>query len=747
MRRPRRLLVSAALLALGASPLVSTQVAWKPIEGHLLTRFAGEVSPSNAWPEYPRPQLVRKDWVNLNGLWEYALRPKDATTPVSSFDGRILIPYPIESALSGVGKPVAPDQRVWYRRTFEISPDWKNRRLWLRFGAVDWDASVWVNGASIGRHTGGYDPFAFDITSALTPSGPQEIVVSAWDPTDQGDQPRGRQVLNPGALGYTSTTGIWQTVWLEPLPVVAIARLKLVPNADAGTLQVEPEFTASAGGYTLQVTASAGGIPIANAEGPAGKPLTVTIQNPQLWSPEQPFLYNLVATLLKGDRAVDEVRSYAGLRKISLGRTDNGATRLLLNNRPLFQFGLLDQGFWPDGLHTAPSDEALRFDIAATRGFGMNLVRKHIKVEPERWYYWADKLGLLVWQDMPSGRNATPDARANFIDEWQRIIDARSNHPSIVMWVPFNEGCGQPDAAGTREIAERTAKQDPTRLVSNASGWVDSGAGHVSDVHAYPGPAMPGLERGRAAVLGEFGGMGLPVRGHTWQDEKNGRATGVKDAAELETAYRARAGELRQLASRGLSAAVYAQITDVETDTDGLMTYDREIVKIAPSILQDIHKTLYGSLPPVADILPPSDLAPRVWRYTTTAPSDGWRSAGFDAQAWQEGQAPFGSTEGVTRRTAWTTPDIWLRQSFTWMGGTVDGLHLIIAHDGDAAVYINGIEAASLTGAPPGYVMVPVSAGAARALTTGENVIAVQCHQTKGGQAIDVGIVRVGSAR
>lgn len=718
---------------------------WKPVAGRLMTRFASEVSPSNAWPEYPRPQLVRPDWQNLNGLWDVAVRPRSAADPGTDYDGRILVPYPIESALSGVAARVSHDQRVWYRRTFEVPPAWKNRRLWLHFGAVDWEATVWVNGQQVGSHTGGYDPFSFDITRALKPDGLQTVVVSVWDPTDQGDQPRGKQVTSPRSIWYTPSTGIWQTVWLEPLPEVAIGRLKLTPDVDAGTLTVEAALTGSPSGHTLHVSASAERMPAGSAEGPASQPVTVAITNPRLWSPAHPFLYNLVITLLKGDTRVDEIRSYAGLRKIALGRMDNGASRLLLNGEPLFQYGFLDQGFWPDGLHTPPSDEAIRFEIAATRGFGMNLARKHIKVEPERWYYWADRLGLLVWQDMPSGKNSTPEARENFADEWRRIIEARINHPSIVTWVPFNEGWGQPDAAGTRAVADLTGKLDPTRLVINTSGWTDSGAGHIVDIHRYPGPAMPALEKGRAAVLGEFGGLGLPTSGHTWQDEKNWGYVSYKDASELERAYREKIGQLRLLVARGLSAAIYTQTTDVEIEVNGLMTYDREIVKIAPAKLQEIHKTLYEGLPAMATVLPPSDVEARIWRYTTDTPADGWMAPGFDDGAWQTGPAPFaaGSTEGVPQRTSWTTPAIWLRQSFTVTDPDVGSLHLLLAHDEDATIYLNGVEASSVTGYTTGYVIVPVNEDAARALRAGANVIAVACRQTKGGQAIDVGLVGI----
>jgi hypothetical protein len=715
------------------------------VQEHILSRFARDVSPARALPDYPRPQLVRTEWLNLNGLWQYAIRPKEAGAPGPSFDGEILVPFAPESALSGVGKAVAPDQRLWYRRTFRIPAGWAGKRIWLRFDAVDWDTTVTVNGTVVGTHTGGYDPFAFDITGALAKRGDQEVVVSVWDPSDAGAQPRGKQVLKPRSIWYTPTTGIWQTVWLEPLPAQAIARLKLTPDADAGTVTITASLQSAADGYRIRASAISAGKPVVTAEGPASAPLRLTIPQPHLWAPGDPYLYDLKVVLLRNGTRVDGVSSYFGLRKISVGQGPNGAARLLLNNTPLFQFGFLDQGFWPDGLHTPPTDEAMRSDIAATLSFGMNLARKHIKIEPERWYYWADTLGLLVWQDMPSGGNNTPEARANFADEWRRCIDARVNHPSIVMWVPFNEGWGQPDAAGTREMADWTARYDPTRLVNNTSGWTDAGAGHVSDVHQYPGPSMPALERGRAAVLGEFGGLGLPTRGHTWQGEKNWGYVSFKDNAEYETAYRDKIAQLRLLVARGLSAAVYTQTTDVEIEVNGLMTYDREVVKIPVPALAGINKTLYAGLPAVAAIVPPSDLDGRAWRYVTEQPGEAWASSGFDDSGWQKGQAPFGGgkPEGVPVRTAWTTPQIWMRQPFEWSGGPTDGLHLIVAHDDDAVILVNGVEAATIAGHSTGYVIVPASDAAARALRPGANTLAVRCTQAKGAQAIDVGVLRI----
>ncbi len=590
--RPVVLLCALALTL--ATPRGQAQTPWHAARGPLASPYAARVSPENAWPEYPRPQLVRKDWLNLNGLWQYAIRPRDAGAP-DSFDGELLVPFPAESALSGVMKPVGPANRLWYRRRFTIPPAWKPRRVWLRFEAVDWLASVRVNGRQLTEHTGGYDPFAFDITAFLEPEGDQELVVGVWDPSDEGHQPRGKQVLKPRGIWYTPTTGIWQTVWLEPVPEASIGGLMLTPDVDAKALTILANGIGTKPDGRVRVVATAAGRVVGTATGPLNAPLVLAFPEIRTWSPDSPFLYDLTVTLLDNGKAVDEVASYFGMRKISLGKDRSGFTRLLLNGQPLFQYGFLDQGFWPEGLHTAPSDDALKSDIEMTRRLGMNLARKHIKIEPDRWYYWADRLGLLVWQDMPSGRNDTDADRRNFESEWQRLIDARRNHPSIVMWVVFNEGWGQYDREGTIRLAEWTSRYDPTRLVNQASGWTDHGAGHVSDVHMYPGPVMPGLEDGRAAVLGEFGGLGLPLKGHTWQDEKNWGYVSYKTPEELEAAYRYRLERLRSLIPCGLSAAVYTQTTDVEIEVNGLMTYDRTL-KIPAERLLPLHKPLFDAL-------------------------------------------------------------------------------------------------------------------------------------------------------
>jgi len=577
------------------------QAAWKPADGPLMTRWAKEVSPEKVHPEYPRPQMVRKDWLNLNGLWDYAIKPKDAAQP-ESFDGQILVPFPIESALSGVMKPVGPDNRLWYRRTFDVPEGrrWnrEGRRILLHFGAVDWDATVWVNGKEVGNHKGGYDPFTFDITDALKDGNQQEIVLSVWDPTNDGTQPRGKQVRRPGGIMYTAVTGIWQTVWLEPVPSTYFTSVRIAPDIDKNEVRFEFDIAGNHRNWVIDILVKdeQGKFVAERNTTYQGQAYDLAVNNPKLWSPENPHLYAATIVLRSPDGVVDQLDTYLALRKISLGNDENGILRLCLNNKPLFQYGPLDQGWWPDGLYTAPTDEALKYDIEATKQLGMNMARKHVKVEPDRWYYWCDKLGLLVWQDMPSGDNKTDDAKKQFELELEGMVQAYRNHPCIVMWVPFNEGWGQFD---TPRIVEMIRRLDPTRLVDNASGWTDRRVGDVSDIHKYPGPDAPPIEEKRAGVLGEFGGLGLPIPGHTWQTEKNWGYRSFTTRDDLTDAYLGLIKKLHSLTgAQGLCAAVYTQTTDVEVEVNGLMTYDRAMIKMDAERVTAANKALYTPPPP-----------------------------------------------------------------------------------------------------------------------------------------------------
>ncbi len=728
---------------------LSSRAAWQPAKGPLMTRWAKEVSPQNAHPEYPRPQMVRKNWFNLNGLWDYAIRPKGEERP-ATFDGKILVPFPIESALSGVMKRVGESNRLWYRRTFGVPRAWEDHRVLLHFGAVDWDTTVWVNDKQVGTHRGGYDPFTFDITDALKSGGTQEIVLAVWDPTSRGYQARGKQVDRPGGIWYTPSTGIWQTAWLEPVPAAHIRSLKIAPDVDRSEVRIV--VNASKVGERTTFKATSGDLSSVATSDP--HTLVIKVPNPKLWSPDSPHLYDLRVSMLEGGKVADRVSSYFGMRKVSLGKDEGGITRIFFNDKPLFMFGPLDQGFWPDGLYMAPTDEALRYDIEVTRRLGFNMCRKHVKIEPLRWYYWADRLGLIVWQDMPSanrgvrrGNRDIPRPKEldeQFERELKAMVESHYNNPSIVMWVPYNEGWGQYD---TERLVQNIKQWDPTRLVDCASGWSDKGVGDVHDIHSYPGPAATQPEPNRAAVLGEFGGLGLPLGGHTWQDEKNWGYRSFKDRESLTEAYIGLLHRLRSLiGSPGLSAAVYTQTTDVEIEVNGLMTYDRAIIKKDVDRIVPTNHKMYLPPPIVKTIVPTSQVKGITWRYTTDKPGDGWHKPDFDDSSWKEGPGGFGrkDTPGAVVRTPWESADIWIRRTFE-LGEDLkmEDPYLLIHHDEDAEVYINGEPAAKLTGYTADYVTAPLSDKARAALKPGKNTLAVHCKQTQGGQYIDLGLVNV----
>ena len=571
---------------------------WKPGDGPLKTRWSKDVSPNRVLPDYPRPQMVRHDWMNLNGLWQFDTAAVNAAVPEGkNLPGQILVPFPFESALSGVMKSV---DHIWYRRTFTLPSYWMNRRIMLHFGAVDWETMVYVNGKAFGPHRGGYDAFTFDITDALKPAGEQELIVKVVDPTDTGAQPVGKQVRHPQGIFYTSTTGIWQTVWLEPVDEMQITSLQLTPDIDNATLHASVEATRLG---QVKVTVSDGRRVAGEARGETGRDISVPVPDPKLWSPENPFLYSVNVTLLSDGKQHDAVTSYVGMRKVSLGKDAKGRGTILLNNKEILLLGPLDQGFWPDGLYRAPTDKALKYDIEMEKKLGFNMVRKHVKVEPERWYYWCDKLGLLVWQDMPSPNpdnfknTRTPESDRQFEVELERMVKGLHNHPSIMMWVVFNEGWGQFD---TERLTKKVKDMDPSRLVNNASGWTDYHVGDVSDIHSYPGPGSPGPETRRAVVLGEFGGLGLPLPPHTWTIARNWGYQNLKSTQDLGLRYAELLEGVHQLAvDSGLCAAVYTQTTDVETEVNGLMTYDREITKLNPSLAADVSHDRLPSPPRV----------------------------------------------------------------------------------------------------------------------------------------------------
>ncbi len=583
---------------------------WQAVPGRIKTPWSEKVTPGQVLPEYPRPQLVRGNWKNLNGLWNYAVTPRSAGNP-AAYTGKILVPFAIESALSGVGRTVGKDSLLWYQTTFTRPAGGK--KVLLHFGAVDWETEVYVNGMLAGSHKGGFDPFSFDITAHLKKKGEQTLVVKVWDPTDQGPQPRGKQVRKPEGIWYTPVTGIWQTVWLEALPETYLAAVKQTPDIDQETLTVNTTVVNPVPGDQVLVSAWDNGNKVAEATVEPGGTAVLKIPSPRLWSPASPFLYDLHLEIARKGKAVDTVKSYFAMRKSSMAKDAKGVYRMLLNNQFLFQYGPLDQGWWPDGLYTAPTDEALLFDVEQTKAMGFNMIRKHIKVEPARWYYHCDRLGMLVWQDMPSGDlgnrweprpgivgRGTDQQRSEasenaYRQEWNAIMDALHNSPSIVVWVPFNEAWGQ---FKTKEITEWTMQKDPSRLVNSASGGNFHPTGHIIDLHNYPDPAMPDADiygGKQAIVLGEFGGLGLPVDGHVWQQKDNWGYQTFKTAGELFRRYQEYMKKLKALIPLGLSAAVYTQTTDVEVETNGLMTYDRRVFKNPVKSFWEVHQQLYDN--------------------------------------------------------------------------------------------------------------------------------------------------------
>ncbi len=729
----------------------ASEYSWTPAGGRMMSRWAGEVSPDNVLGEYPRPMMVRDKWLNLNGLWDYAITDKDESSPMQ-FDGQILVPFPVESALSGVAKKVTESDRLWYRRAFEVPKDWAGECVLLHFGAVDWDTVVYVNGKQIGSHRGGYDPFTFDITDALNPAGPQEITVAVWDPTEEGHQPRGKQTLEPHGFWYTAVTGIWQTVWLEPVPPTYIENIEITPDIDTETVTLVVHAAGKGAGSGVLAVVKDGRGEIGRAKGVAGEPLLLDVADAKLWSPDQPFLYDLEISLMDGAKPVDRVASYFGMRKISMVRDKAGTLRLALNNEIGFQYGTLDQGWWPDGLYRAPTDEALRYDIEITKKLGFDTLRKHIKVEPQRFYYWCDKLGILVWQDMVSGDvtgewgTERSDASAEQFElELSRMVSSLYNHPSIVIWVIFNEGWGQYD---TERLVRWTKAKDPSRLVIGASGFVDKGVGDIHSVHSYPGPMGAPAEKDRALVLGEFGGLGLPVKGHTWQEKKSWGYRGFKDAGALTLAYEALLAELKPYISRGLSAAIYTQITDVENEVNGLMTYDRAVVKMGRARPADAAKALYEISPDsfkFEPIVPTSQKEPQQWRYTTDEPGEGWAELDFDDSSWREGAAGFGNPEavGAIVRTKWTGKEIRLRKKFTLSGKDISNPYLIVYHDfeQETHVYLNGELIAEGPEHQFAYTLFDPDNEVRDKLKEGENVLAVHGIRLGRRQYIDVGLL------
>lgn len=581
---------------------MSLSAQWKPMGDKIKTAWAEKIDPNNVLPEYPRPIMERDKWQNLNGLWDYAILPMGQQEP-QTFDGKILVPFAVESSLSGVQKELGKGKELWYRRTFTIPSDWKSKNIILHFGAVDWKAEVYLNNIKIGTHTGGYTPFSFDVTPFLT-SGNQKLVVKVWDPTSDSSIPRGKQVTNPHGIWYTPVSGIWQTVWLEPVNNKHIVGVTPIADVDNNNLKVKVCTKNTESSDIVEVKLKDNNKVIASAKGVAGQTLDLSIPNAKLWSPESPFLYDLDVAIIERGKPVDKVNSYAAMRKVSKKRDANGILRMQLNNKDIFHFGPLDQGWWPDGLYTAPTDEALKYDIVKTKDFGYNMIRKHVKVEPARWYTHCDRLGILVWQDMPNGDQGphwdmhhyfdgkevtrSIESEQNFRKEWKEIMDYLMPYPSITVWVPFNEAWGQ---FKTQEITEWTQYYDPSRLVNSASGGNHYlKVGDILDFHKYPSPELMMYDNERITVVGEYGGIGMPLTGHLWQPDKNWGYVQFKSAKEVTDEYVKYGQQLLELVKRGISGGVYTQTTDVEGEVNGLITYDRKVIKVEEDRIRKINQ-------------------------------------------------------------------------------------------------------------------------------------------------------------
>lgn len=683
--------------------LMGLVIAWQlhgqsyaPVGGRIMTEWGEKVTPENAWREYPRPQLRREAWQNLNGLWDYAIQPMGMAKP-GTFEGKILVPFAVESALSGVGKSVMPDQKVWYRTKFTIPGNWSGQQIILNFQAVDWEATVWVNGKLAGTHKGGSTMFSFNITKLLG-RGEQELVVSAWDPTDTGSQARGKQVLNPSGIWYTPVSGIWQTVWLEPVNPVHIASVNPVADIDRGSVTLQTEIAGIRSTDELKITVRKDNRTILEQTFQASASVTFQVPSPKLWTPQTPELYGMELSLVRNGRVLDKASSYFAMRKIAMVADQFGFQRLQLNHETVFQYGTLDQGWWPDGLLTPPSAEAMRYDMEVLKDMGFNMLRKHIKIEPFLYYYYADSLGLLLWQDMPSGfetaRRSEQHVAFTAAEDWARpeesarqfeyelktMIDQLRFFPSIVTWVVFNEGWGQYE---TKRLVEWTMKYDPTRLINGVSGWTDRNVGHMFDAHQYPGPGMVPADKhpGRVIVLGEFGGLGLPMESHLW--DPNMRNWGYRtytSAPELIKEYIKLIHNLYPLIYKGLSAAVYTQTTDVEGEVNGLLTYDRKAIKIDPDLLRILHAPLYAPVTrAVRNLVHDSETTPQDIKIARKFPGDGWQV-----------KAPSGEFQTIKGPLAVSREEsIWSASSFT-LKEIPEGISLKIRTAATIKVFLNG---------------------------------------------------------
>lgn len=739
---------------------------WERKQAPVMTEWGDNINPENVLPEYPRPQMERSEWMNLNGIWDFASGLSgDAYQANRSYDRKILVPFPVESALSGImdKNHGNADKNYWYKRMFTLDDAYTGKDVLLHFGAVDWRAEVYVNGIKAGAHEGGYDPFTLNITDLLKAAGEQELTVRVYDAQWAGGFPHGKQSLNPNGIWYTPVTGIWQTVWIEPVSANHIDDFHIVPDVDNSRLNITVSASDVRPGTTALVRILDGETLLSETIVQTGSENSVAIASPKLWSPENPFLYNLEIVLKDGETVTDKVRSYFGMRKVRLGM--NGDTPcIFLNNEPVFQYGVLDQGWWPDGLYTAPSDEAILFDLTKVKEFGFNMVRKHVKTEPARWYYHCDRLGLLVWQDIPNATTHTDRngwVETNFVREMKNIMNALKNVPSITTWVVFNEGWGQYDRTDqlpsrepyTRKAVQEAAEFDRSRLIDGASGWFDYEIGDMIDKHIYPAPGMhPNPAGHRASVCGEYGGINLKIDNHIWAGSEV-QYTTVKNSDELTERFNSYADIVRLMKQDGLCGAVYTQITDVESEINGLITYDRKVVKLDDAqtgkIRQKLTDCIRSGFTPV---IPAGRQPGQSWKYALKGAAN-WYKESFDDSAWATGEGGFGTggPANATVRTEWNTDKIYLRRK-VYIGElsekALQNLKLDLYYDEDCTVYIDGVAAASTYGSVANYVPVEIGSEARQAIRNNDyNLIAIQCLQRTGAQFIDAGLITEGEYR
>lgn len=681
----------------------------------------------------------------MNGPWQFEFGNPTQPPPFGrQLAGEILVPFAPESRLSGVEEH---QPHLWYRRHFEVPTGWRRDRVLLHFGAVDWEAEIWVNGRPLAMHRGGYDPFTVDVTAAILPVPEQELIVRVFDPTGSGEQMRGEQSLAHGSGPRPAVSGIWQTVWMEPVPRRGIDELLIEPDLDSGSVAVTVGGIDPLGGDQVEVEVLERGGLLAARRGDVGERLLVPIPAPRAWSPEDPFLYDLrvIRTGAEG-KVIERVHSYFGLRTVGRVTGADGLPRITINGEPRFLMGVLDRGLWPGGLYTPPDDEAVRMDLATAKSMGFDLVRKHAKVEPERWYAWCDRLGLLVWQDLPWPALRTPEGQSQFEIELDAVVAARRQHPSIIGWVMADQEQGQPDAS--RICAELQAA-DPGRLVTRSSSWIGTALGTVADAGLSLGSAES--DPRRLSVLGQYGGTNLPIEGHTPPDPLGYQLEGswVVDAGELAFAYEDQARQVWGLVGEGLAAAFYAQLTDVESRASGLMTYDREVIKVP---VERLARANQGRFAPLYVVLPAADAGGRNWRYRTTEPEGDWLKVYGRAldlpgseESWVDGVGGFGEEQpGTLLRTPWTTPDIWMISDLNLPAPPEGELVLRLLHGGQVTVWINGKEVLVRPGSTGSYVRIPTGLEVRDVLIQGQNRIAVHCRGSEGQHRVDLGVEVLG---